>query len=115
MTERVLPAIIEVLGEYKGRLVWHHCRDSRLCEGGSGLPDLIIAGPGGVLFAEVKPGTWSMLRPQQTTWRHMLLASGAYHVVWTQADVDNGKVRAGLDAILLSALRREQYSQRDGP
>ena len=106
MSEKVLPAIVELLGEYDGRLghfgtplVWHHCRDSRLCDGGSGLPDLIIAGPAGVIFAEVKPGTWSTVRPQQTTWKHMLLAAGARWVLWTEADVDSGKVRADLASI----------------
>ena len=99
MTEKVLPEIIELLDEYAASLAWHHCRDSRLCDGGSGVPDLIIAGPRGVLWAEVKPGSWSGLRPRQTTWKHMLLASGQRHVVWTQADLDNGIVREDLDSI----------------
>lgn len=99
MTEKVLPEIIELLGEYKAGLVWHHCRDGRACVGDPGLPDLIIVSCWGVLWVEVKPHSGSTLKPGQTTWRHMLLASGQRHVIWTQADLDSGKVRADLESI----------------
>lgn len=99
MTERVLPAIIELLGEYVGRFAWHHDKDSRHCTGTTGITDLIIVGRHGVLWAEVKPHPGSTLRPGQTIWRHMLLAAGQQHVVWTQADLDSGKVRADLESI----------------
>ena len=99
MTEKVLPAIIGLLRFYHSRLAWHHCADSRLCDGPSGLPDLIIVGRHGALFAEVKPHPGSTLRPGQTTWKHMILAAGHRHVIWTQADLDSGKVRSDLDSI----------------
>jgi hypothetical protein len=99
MTELVVPGVLELLGEYAGRLLWHRCRDSRHCDGPTGITDLIVAGPRGVLWAERKPGPWSPLRPGQTDWRHMLLASGQRHEIWTQREVDSGKVRADLDSI----------------
>jgi hypothetical protein len=99
VTELVVPGVLELLAEYAGRLLWHRCRDSRLCEGPAGITDLVVAGPRGVIWAECKPGSWSALRPEQTTWKHMLLASGQRHVVWTQADVDGGQVRADLESI----------------
>ena len=38
-------------------LLWHHCPDSRRCQGRAGFPDLFIAGPGGLVAAELKmPG-----------------------------------------------------------
>lgn len=97
MAEKVLPAVLELLGEYRGQLVAHHCTDSRHCVG-YGMPDLVIVGRG-VLWAEVKPHRGSTLRSRQTTWKHRLLAAAQRYVIWTQADLDSGKVRADLDSI----------------
>ena len=35
-------------------LLWHHCAQPRRCRGPIGFPDLVIAGPGGLLLAELK-------------------------------------------------------------
>ena len=35
-------------------LLWHHCHEARTCLGPRGLPDLIITGPHGLIFAEIK-------------------------------------------------------------
>lgn len=99
MTERVLPAVVELLGEYHGRLLWHHDKDSRLTEGDPGFPDLVIVGRHGMLWAEVKPHAGSTLRPGQGRWKHQILAAGGRHVIWTQADLDSGKVRSDLNSI----------------
>lgn len=53
MTETELQREVQALCDELG-LLWHHCRDSRACDGPRGLPDLIVAGPRGVLFAELK-------------------------------------------------------------
>lgn len=86
---------------YAGKLLWHHCGDSRHCQGSPGLPDLIIAGPLGVLFAEVKPGEHSRLSPGQTSWAYMLRANWVRHTVWTAEALAGGQVRVDLDALIL--------------
>lgn len=53
MTERDLVLAIQHACNDRG-LLWHHCPDSRRCEGTRGFPDLFIAGAGGVLPIEVK-------------------------------------------------------------
>ncbi len=102
--EKVLGTIIYTLSDpddrYLGRLLWHHCRDSRHCAGAPGIPDLIIAGPGGVIWAEVKPGLYSRLNPGQTSWRYMLEAAGELHMVWTAEDLADGTIRKMLDQLL---------------
>lgn len=35
-------------------LLWHHCPDSRRCKGNPGFPDLLVAGPRGLVLAELK-------------------------------------------------------------
>jgi hypothetical protein len=102
--EKAIGIIMYMLGdqvdEFAGKLLWHHCRDSRHCQGHTGLPDLIITGPHGLLFVEVKPHHGSRLRSGQTSWRYMLEAVGARHQVWTTADLDDGTIRKELRALL---------------
>lgn len=57
----------------------YHSFDSRLDTGG--FPDLVIAGPGGVIFRELKIPRGS-LSPTQTDWKYALLAAGADYDVW---------------------------------
>ncbi len=79
------------------KLLWHASHQAIACHG-KGLPDMIIAGPRGVIFAELKtPG--AKLSPEQARWKHALLSSGAWHVVWTPADVVTGAVGNALDEI----------------
>jgi hypothetical protein len=104
MAELVLPGILKLLQEpeapWAAKLLWHHCRDPRGCYGPSGMPDLIIIGPRGGLWVEVKPHRGSRLRPEQTTWRYALLAIGWQHVVWVGEDLDSGYIRTVLEAML---------------
>ena len=59
----------------------HYCRNSRTCDGSAGLPDLILAGPYGTVFIEVKAG-YDVPVPARATWHHMLKAGGeTVHVV----------------------------------
>jgi hypothetical protein len=57
-------------------LLWHWCGSSRRCKGARGLPDLIIAGPGGHLLAELK-GDGGEESPGQQLWHWMLHQSTA--------------------------------------
>jgi hypothetical protein len=54
MTETQLYQGIVALLEDRPALLWHHCRDSRQCDGQRGFPDLVIIGYDGVIFAELK-------------------------------------------------------------
>jgi hypothetical protein len=65
--------------------VAHHCRDARYCDG-AGLPDVIMAGIGGVAFIEVKTGSGEP-RPEQNDWLGTLRASGALVMVCGPGDL----------------------------
>jgi hypothetical protein len=64
----------------------HHCNDSRYCQG-NGMPDVIAAGPRGVAFIEIKTDSFSRVRPEQTSWHHMLRASGQQAWILTIAEL----------------------------
>lgn len=104
MAEQVLGSIIELLEDpaepWAGKLVWHHCSSSQRCAGTPGMPDLIVVGPRGGIWAEVKPNPGARLRPEQTTWRYMLLAIGWRHDVWTDYELASGFVRRALEGLL---------------
>lgn len=76
----------------------HYCGDSRQCEG-PGLPDLLIAGPGGILWREVKSAAAPQVRADQQAWMRMLRAAGADVAVWSEEDYGSGRVEAELEAI----------------
>lgn len=60
-------------------LKWHHEVDSRKSK--SGWPDLVIAGPAAVIFAELKTDT-GKVSPEQTEWLERLTNAGAFVFVW---------------------------------
>lgn len=61
------------------RLKWHHETDSRRSK--AGFPDLVIAGPEGVVFAELKTEKGKVSKKQQE-WMDALLASRQHAYVW---------------------------------
>lgn len=65
---------------------------------GKGYPDLTIAGPGGVLFRELKSAR-GVLSPEQKRWRDRLAASGADFAVWQPADLHSGRIEQELRAL----------------
>jgi heme exporter protein D len=65
------------------RLKWHHETDSRRSK--SGFPDLVIAGPTLVIFAELKTET-GRVSPAQQEWLDILTMSGTPAYVWTPSD-----------------------------
>jgi hypothetical protein len=96
MTEAGFQAEVNRLISQHRRLVWFHLtRPQRL---GKGLPDLIVAGPNGVIWRELKvpPGT---LTPEQVQWKWTLLASGQDWAVWLPADLDSGRITRELEQI----------------
>lgn len=82
MTEAGLQEnIIDLVG-YAGGLVYH-THDSRRSE--PGFPDLVIVGPHGVLFRELKSAT-GYLTSEQVRWVGRLKAAGADVTVWRPGD-----------------------------
>lgn len=57
----------------------YHSRDSRRSE--PGFPDLVLAGDGGVLFAELKDSAGTLSR-DQAAWKWRLLAAGCQWRLW---------------------------------
>lgn len=53
------------------------------CKGswGAGFPDLVIAGPGGVIFREVKTAR-GRVETQQWDWAHLLIKDGCDWQIW---------------------------------
>lgn len=77
-------------------LAWHHCLHSTRCEGTPGLADLIIIGPGGILFRECKPHPGAHPSPAQITWKYAILGAGGDWAIWIPADVASGVMEADL-------------------
>jgi hypothetical protein len=62
---------------------------------GAGFPDLVIAGPGGVAFRELKSDR-GRLSADQKLWQGALLDAGADHWVWRPTDWVDGLVNEEL-------------------
>lgn len=65
------------------KLKWHHETDSRRSK--AGFPDLVIVGPGGLLFAELKTQRGRVSKEQQA-WLSALLDVGVRAYVWRPSD-----------------------------
>lgn len=88
--EQMLAKIIDLLELYPG-VRWFHSYDARR-DKMPGMPDLIIAGPGGVMFRECK-GPAEELRGPQLAWRRMFQAADADYDVWRPADWNAGRIK----------------------
>ena len=97
MTETEFQASVERMLRARPPLLWHHCRRPEFCAGTPGLPDLIIAGPGGILLPELK-SAFGDLDTGQRRWRWTLTAAGAPWQLWRPADLPT--IRTKLEAIL---------------
>lgn len=78
------------------KLYAYHTRDSR--RSAKGFPDLVIAGPGGLIFRELKTdsGTWTI---DQKAWGHALVVARADFDTWRPADWHAGRIRLQLEAL----------------
>lgn len=66
------------------RLRWYHTHDSRRSP--AGFPDLVIAGPNQVIYAELK-STRGRLTADQAAWIEALNAAGTNAYVWRPDDI----------------------------
>lgn len=78
-------------------LLVHHCHDSRAAIG-RGFPDLVLAGAGGLIFAELK-ANGGTLTPDQRHWGHVLEKGGGRFEVWRPRDLPGGAVEEALSSI----------------
>ena len=93
MTEARFRSQVEAEAQRLG-LLWHACHDSRACRGPKGFPDLVIAGPGGLILAELKTQD-GQTTAEQDLWLWTLDHAA---MIWRPADLE--------DNVIESALRR---------
>lgn len=103
MTETELQDRVQTLCDELG-LLWHHCRDSRACNGHKGLPDLIIAGPRGLLLIELKSEDGDRSADQDLwAWTLSKAAEGGTvrldYQMWRPADLASGLIATELRRI----------------
>jgi hypothetical protein len=85
---------------HREQVLFHHCLDSRKCSG-AGLPDVIIVGPNGCIFREIKVSPFDAPTSEQKAWLYMLQAAGQDARVWTSADLSDGTVASEIKALSL--------------
>lgn len=84
-----------------GLYVFHNYDGFRVTE--PGFPDLVIAGPNGVIFVELKV-RGGLLRVAQMRWRRMLRAAGANCQVWDEHSWHTGQAQRVLEGLVESPL-----------
>jgi hypothetical protein len=82
MTERQLLDAVRDACRWSG-LLTYHAFDSRRSE--RGFPDVVVVGPHGVLWRELKSDR-GRLTPDQVLWLDRLNAAGANAAVWRPCD-----------------------------
>lgn len=87
MSETDLQNRIIGLCEWLGLLVYHVNRSDKGVVSSKGFPDLVICGPMGAVFAELKSQTGKVSR-EQRHWLAMLARSQDHVYVWRPEDWD---------------------------
>jgi hypothetical protein len=92
--------------------VLNPARFNQRIAGNKGFPDLMVVGPGGVLFRELKTmdGMSRGLRPDQVTWRDRLKAAGQDWETWMPLDLDSGRIEKELAAIEVPNERSDEFA-----
>ncbi len=82
-------------------LLLHYCGNSRTCKGQPGFPDLLIAGAGGLILAELKTDAGHTSADQDSwLWRLSKARNGedAFRVeIWRPADLADGAIQTRLE------------------
>jgi hypothetical protein len=71
-------------------VLWVYYPRTVQLRGHRGAPDMLLAGPGGVVFSEIKTGT--ELEPGQVAWRDTLRAGGVAWHLWQPANLWDGSI-----------------------
>jgi hypothetical protein len=87
--DRNVRAIIADLRDIGGVIAAYHTHDSR--HSPSGFPDWVCAGPGGVLWRELKRES-GKLTTAQLGWLQTLTGAGQDAGVWRPADLCSGRI-----------------------
>lgn len=95
MSEADLQHAVLALARWLGVLAYH-THDSRRSQ--PGFPDLVLVGPRGVLYRELKTAKGRLSASQQA-WATALGTAGADWGLWRPADLRDGRVKAQLQAI----------------
>jgi hypothetical protein len=102
--EQLQHDVEELLGELeRWGVVWHHCGDPRRCHGPGGLPDLIAAGPGGLLAAEMKSADGELSADQQAwgwAWSRGAIARVPEYVTLRPDDLASGLIEHRLRSLI---------------
>ena len=99
MTEQdLLNEVIKLL-DARPELLWAHFPDSRRQQGTTGFPDIVIVGPYGVMFRELKLKHKAKLEGNQVRWKYALTAARANYAVWTEQDLADGFIAQALDYV----------------
>jgi len=99
----------EKYGTGPDTLVLHYATDSRRIRTKqpyrAGFPDVVAAGPGGVIFAELKCGDDTVSQDQRR-WAGRLAGAGQLWVEWRPIDALSGRIETELAALCV----RNRYS-----
>lgn len=106
MTEKELDGQIRLIARDLGLLLYHTF-DSRRSR--AGFPDLVVAGPHGVLFRELKADR-GILSKAQKQWGVTLTQGGADYNVWWPADLLSGRIAREMAAISVLRARNPQVA-----
>jgi len=98
VTEATLTNDVAALATRHG-LLWHHCPDARRCAGPRGLPDLLIAGPGGLLLAELKSETGDTSAAQDA-WAWTLTRARQQYELWRPEHWRDGTIEKVLSGLV---------------
>lgn len=102
MTEAELQAAVTELAGTLGLAVLHVRDVRREHRAWKGFPDLLIVGPAGILFRELKQAG-SHLRGEQKRWAWRLREAGQDVAAWRPADWQSGRIAAELARMAGSA------------
>ena len=99
MREAIFTEAVLAMARDRGLLV-HHCPDSRRCTGQKGFPDLVIAGPGGILFAELKSEDGETSADQDLWgWTLSRGLGRLAHTILRPGDLRNGRIARELNRL----------------
>lgn len=96
-------------------LILHYAVDSRRIRTKepyrAGFPDVVVVGPGGSLFAELKCGDDTVSRDQRA-WSARLTGAGQLWVEWRPLDLLSGRIETELASLCVRARYRSTEPDR---